>query len=191
MASTDDPWLTKLHAEWVGKVLYDDGYFRVVDILYVYSKGNNRHPCWEATSEPVYLHNGEFAVHDRNATIASDGTRITLKSSLVGFAHAEYSNGDEEDPVCLPFAAECYDRFLQRQARKARSHAMPTSPNAPQSAAPIGTAPPPSAASTSSAPLPTKKTSKDVLPLHVPVNAVAWSNYKRKGTVNEVPSRGG
>ncbi len=86
----------------------------------------------------------------------------------MGFALAEYSNGDNEDPVCLPFAAECYDRFLQCQARKARSDAMPTSLNAPPSAAPTGTAPPPSAApngtapspspaSTSSAPLPTKK----------------------------------
>ena len=124
LASSDDPWLTKLHAEWVGKVLYDGGYFRVVDILYVHNKGNNRYPCWEATSEPVHLHNGEFVVHDRNVTLASNGTRVTLKSSLVGFALAEYSNGDKEDPVCLPFAAECHARFLQRQARQA---AVPTS----------------------------------------------------------------
>ncbi len=114
LASTDEPWLTKLHAEWVGKVLYDGGYYRVVDILYVHNKGNNRYPCWEATSEPVYLHNGEFVVHDRNVTLASNGTRVTLKSSLVGFALAEYSNGDKEEPVCLPFAAERHARFLQR-----------------------------------------------------------------------------
>jgi hypothetical protein len=45
--------------------------------------------------------------------------RVVLKSSLVGFALAEYSNGDEVDPVPLPHAAECHGRFLQRQARQA------------------------------------------------------------------------
>jgi hypothetical protein len=124
MSPIDNPWLTQLHAEWVGKILYDGGYFRVVDILYVPNKGDNRYPCWEATSQPVFLHNEEYVVHDRNFTLASDGTRITLKSSLVGFAFAEYSNGDDADPVSLPFASECHACFLQQQARQA---AVPTS----------------------------------------------------------------
>ena len=40
---------------------------------------------------------------------------------MVGFALAEYSNGDDADPVRLTFADESRARFLQRQAREAAS----------------------------------------------------------------------
>ncbi len=89
MSPTDNPWLTKLHAEWVGKILYNGGYFRVVDVKFVPNKNNNRYPCWEATTEPVCRENGNFIVHDRNLTTGPDGLRVVLKSSLVGFALAE------------------------------------------------------------------------------------------------------
>ena len=32
MALTDNPWLSTLEAAWVGKILYDGGYFRVVKV---------------------------------------------------------------------------------------------------------------------------------------------------------------
>ena len=89
------------------------------------NKGNNRYPCWEATSEPVYLNNGDYVVHDRHVTVGPNGTRLTKKSSLTGFALAEYSNGDHADPVSLPFPKECHDRFLQRHARNT---AVPPAP---------------------------------------------------------------
>ena len=82
------------------------------------NKGNNRYPCWEATSEPVYLNNGDYVVHDRHVTVGPNGTRLTKKSSLTGFTLAEYSNGDHADPVALPFPKECHDCYLQRHARK-------------------------------------------------------------------------
>ncbi len=82
------------------------------------NKGNTRYLCWEATSEPVFLNSGEYVVHDRHVTVGPNGTRLTKKSSLTGFALAEYSNGDNADPVTLPFAKECHDRFLQRHARQ-------------------------------------------------------------------------
>ena len=104
MSPTDNPWLSKLQAEWLGKILYDGGYYRIIAIQYVPNTGNTRYPCWEATSEPVYEDNGEYIVHKRHVAIAEDGSRITLKSSLVGFALAEYSNGDTADPVGLPYA---------------------------------------------------------------------------------------
>ena len=66
MAPTDNPWLTSLQAAWVGKILYDGGYFRIVQVQYVPNQGNNRYPCWEATSEPVYYNNGQYVVHDRH-----------------------------------------------------------------------------------------------------------------------------
>jgi hypothetical protein len=119
MSPTDNPWFTKLQAEWVGKILYDGGHFCVVHIKFVPNKNNNRYPCWEATTEPVFLENGEYTVHNRHVTTGQDGTRVVLKSSLVGFALAEYSNGDDVDPVPLPHAPECHARFLQRQARQA------------------------------------------------------------------------
>ncbi len=93
MSPTDNPFLTKLHAEWLGKILYDGGYYRVVAIQYVPNTGNTRYPYWEATTEPVYKENGEYIMHKRYVTIAKDGSTITLKSSLVGFALAKYSNG--------------------------------------------------------------------------------------------------
>jgi hypothetical protein len=42
---------------------------------------------------------------------------------MVGFALAEYSNGDDVDPVRLPFAEECVSRCIQRQAREASATA--------------------------------------------------------------------
>ena len=123
MAPTDNPWLTSLQAEWVGKILYDGGYFRVVQVQYVPNKGNTRYPCWEATSEPVYYHNGAYVVHDRNVSVGQNGHRVTLKSSLVGFALAEYSKGGDADPVVLPHAANCHAAFLKRKTAK------PAAPN--------------------------------------------------------------
>jgi hypothetical protein len=127
MAPTDNPWLTSLQAEWVGKILYDGGYFRVVQVQYVPNQCNNRYPCWEATSEPVYFNNGQYVVHDRNVSVGQNGRRVTLKSSLVGFALAEYSKGGDVDPVVLPHADECLAAFLKRKAPK---------PAAPNSTAP-------------------------------------------------------
>ena len=127
MAPTDNPWLTSLQAAWVGKILYDGGYFRVLNVQYVPNKNNNRYPCWEVTTEPVYLLNGDYIVHDRNVSVSQNGRRITLKSSLVGFALAEYSKGGDADPVVLPHAAKCHAAFLKRIS--------------PKSAAPNSTAP--------------------------------------------------
>jgi hypothetical protein len=123
-APTDNPWLTKLHAEYVGKILYDNGYFCVFDVLYVANKGSKtRYPCWEATTEPGYIEDGQFCVDERHLTTGTDGKKIVLKSSMVGFALAEYSNGDDVDPVRLPFADECLSRCIQRQAREASATA--------------------------------------------------------------------
>jgi hypothetical protein len=119
-APTDNPWLTNLHREYVGKILYGDGYFRVFDVLYVANKGSKtRYPCWEATTEPGYFEDGLFIVDERHLTTGTDGKKILLKSSMVGFALAEYSNGDDVDPVRLPFAEECLSRCIQRLARAA------------------------------------------------------------------------
>jgi hypothetical protein len=69
--------------------------------------------------EPGYLEDGLFFVDERHLTTGTDGKKILLKSSMVGFALAEYSNGDDVDPVRLPFAEECLSRCIQRQARDA------------------------------------------------------------------------
>jgi hypothetical protein len=103
----DNPWLTKLQDTYLGKLLYDGGYYRVIAIQYVPNKHSNQYPCWEATTEPVYKDNGAFVVHHRHMSIGEDGSRNVLKSSLVGFALAEYTNGDNAEPVPLTFADEC------------------------------------------------------------------------------------
>jgi hypothetical protein len=109
------------------QILYDNGYFRVFDVLYVANKGSKtRYPCWEATTEPGYLEDGQFFVDEKHLTTGADGKKILLKSSMVGFALAEYSNGDDVDPVRLPFANECLSRCLQRQARAASAAAKDT-----------------------------------------------------------------
>jgi hypothetical protein len=130
-APEDNPWLAQLYKEYVGKILYDNGYFRIFDVLYVPNKGSKtRYPCWEATTEPGFLEDGHFVVDERHRTTCADGKSIVLKSSMVGFALAEYSNGDDVDPVRLTFADECHSRFLQRQARVASASASVSS-NAP------------------------------------------------------------
>ncbi len=41
-----DPWLLRLHREYVGKNLYDNGYFRVFAVSYVPNKGSKtRYSC--------------------------------------------------------------------------------------------------------------------------------------------------
>jgi hypothetical protein len=112
-APEDNPWLAQLHQAYVGKILYDNGYFRVFDALYVPNTGSKTpYPCWEATTEPGFIEDGQFIVDERHLTSGADGKKILLKSSMVGFALAEYSKGDEVDPVRLTFANECHSRFL-------------------------------------------------------------------------------
>jgi hypothetical protein len=114
----DNPWLAKFQSEYLNKILWDGGYYRVFAVQYVPNKNTNRYPCWEATTEPVFMDDhGEFVVHDRHVSVGNDGTRTLLKSSMVGFALAEYSNGDDADPVRLTFADTCIAKFLTRQAR--------------------------------------------------------------------------
>jgi hypothetical protein len=48
----DNPWYARLHQEYMGKIMYDRGCFRVISIQYVPNKGKNIFPCWEATTEP-------------------------------------------------------------------------------------------------------------------------------------------
>ena len=121
MASpVDNPIYNKLVQEYKGKILYDGGYFRVFAIQFVPNKGTNRYPCWEATTEPVYkLNDAEWVVHERHLVLTENGTRFLHKSAMVGFALAEYSLGDDVDPVRLAFADECHDKFLKREARLA------------------------------------------------------------------------
>ena len=120
VAPKDNPWFATLTEEYLGKTLYDGGYFRVFAIQFVPNKGRNVFPCWEATTEPVYKdQDGEWVVHNRHLVVMEDGSRKLLKSAMEGFALAEYSNGDDVDPVRLPFADTCHAKFLEREARAA------------------------------------------------------------------------
>jgi hypothetical protein len=104
----------------MGKILYDRGYYRVISIQYVPNKGRNVFPCWEATTEPVSKNaNGEYVVPSKHLVATNDGSKKLLKSAEDGFALAEYSNGDEVDPVRLPFADQCLAKHLEREARLA------------------------------------------------------------------------
>ncbi len=61
---------------------------------YVPNKTSNRYPFWEATTEPVYeAEDDNFLVHERHFAVGPEGSRTLLKSSMVEFALAEYSNG--------------------------------------------------------------------------------------------------
>jgi hypothetical protein len=46
-------------------------------------------------------------------------TYVSLSSFQVGFALAEYANGEDVDPVKLPFADQCLAKHLLREARQA------------------------------------------------------------------------
>jgi hypothetical protein len=131
----DNPWYISLMETYLSKILWDGGYFRVVAVQYVPNKGKNVFPCWEATTEPVFKgDDGNFIVHDRHLVTMEDGTKKLLKSAEVGFALAEYSHGDDAEPVKLTFADECHAKFLQREASLAsrpvthRGRRQPTLP---------------------------------------------------------------
>jgi hypothetical protein len=79
--------------------------------------------------EPGYLEGRHFVMDDQHLTTGADGKKILLKSSMVGFALAEHSNGDDVGPVRLPFANECLARCLQRQARAASASATTNPPS--------------------------------------------------------------
>jgi hypothetical protein len=82
----DNPLYDELYKAWMGKILYDGGYYRVVAIKFVPNKGENVYPCWEATTEPVYKNAaGHYVVHDRHLVTASDGTKKLLKASKVTY----------------------------------------------------------------------------------------------------------
>ena len=120
----DNPWYDRLHREYMGKIMYDRGCYRVISIQYVPNKGRNVFPCWEATTEPVYKDaNGEYVVPRKHLVATCEGSTKLLKSAEVGFALAEYSNGDEVDPVTLPFADQCIAKHLEREARLASKSA--------------------------------------------------------------------
>jgi hypothetical protein len=91
----DNPWYTRLHQEYMGKILYDRGCFRVISIQYVANKGKNVFPCWEATTEPVSKNvEGEYVVLPKNLVATSDGSKKLLKSAEVIHQHP-YSNPNE------------------------------------------------------------------------------------------------
>lgn len=114
----DNPWYTRLMEEYLGKIVWDGGYFRVFAIQYNANKGRNVFPCWEATTEPVYKDDdGTFLVHHRHQATMEDGSTKLLKSAEVGFALAEYSLGDDAEPVKLTYVDQCHAKFLQREAR--------------------------------------------------------------------------
>ena len=66
---------------------------------------------------------GQFVVHSRHLLQSADGPPKLLKSAEVGFALAEYSDGDDVDPVRLNYADQCHAKFLQREARQASAFA--------------------------------------------------------------------
>ncbi len=64
-------------------------------------------------------------------SIGEDGSLNVLKSSLIGFALlAEYSNGDNAEPVPLTFADECIAKAKRLQARPAAALARPAATSA-------------------------------------------------------------
>ena len=84
----DNPWYARLHQEYMGKILYDRGCYRVISIQYVANKGKNVFPCWEATTEPVSKNaEGEYVVLPKYLVDTSDGSKKLLKSAEVIVQH--------------------------------------------------------------------------------------------------------
>ncbi len=81
---------------------------------------------------------GQIVVHPRHLLPSEDGSPNLLKSAEVGFALAEYSNGDNVDPVRLPYADQCHTKFLQREARQASASASTKKRRTPATASAQG-----------------------------------------------------
>jgi hypothetical protein len=115
----ENPWYSLLTQEYLGKILWDGGFFRIFAIQFNANKGRNVFPCWEATTEPVFKDDGgSYIVHPRHLVTMDDGSTKLLKSAEVGFALAEYSLGDDAERVKLTFADQCHAKFLQRDAHQ-------------------------------------------------------------------------
>jgi hypothetical protein len=70
--SKENPLYDQIHKAYMGKILYDGGYYRVISIQFVPNKGKNVYPCWEAMTEPVYKNDaGHYVVHDRSSPTSS------------------------------------------------------------------------------------------------------------------------
>ncbi len=125
-------------------------------------------------------------VHPRHLAQSADGTPKLLKSAEVGFALAEYSNGDDVDPVRLDYADQCHAKFLQRQARLANAPARKRTQPASKATQPA-TASPRKRRQTATAqaalPAPATRNLRSKRNRH--------STQHTTGTINEVPSPGG
>ncbi len=101
----ENPWHSLLAQGYLAKILWDGGFYRVFDIQFNANKGRNVFPCWEATTEPVCKDDdGIFIVHPRHLGTMDDGSTKLLKSAEVDFALAEYSHGEDVEPVKLTYA---------------------------------------------------------------------------------------
>jgi hypothetical protein len=109
-ASTDEPMYVELHGKYIGAILFDfeirssSKLFRIVAIQFVRSYTTSRFDCWEATStcEPVYRNfaTGHFIVP---MVAKVDGSNVTMKHALQGYALAEYPAGTDGPTTYLPW----------------------------------------------------------------------------------------
>ena len=115
-APTDDPMYVELHGKYIGAILFDhetrssSKLFRIVAIQFVRSYTSSRFDCWEATCEPVYRNSatGHFIV-PLDAKV--DGSNVTMKHALQGYALAEYPAGPDGPTTYLPWVDQYIDHF--------------------------------------------------------------------------------
>jgi hypothetical protein len=115
-APIDDPVYVELHGKYYYAILYDFEtraslkLFRIVAIQFVRSYTAARFDCWEATCEPVFRNSatGQYTV-PQEAKV--EGSTVTLKQSLQGYALAEYPAGTNEPPTYLPWVDEYIQHF--------------------------------------------------------------------------------
>jgi beta-phosphoglucomutase-like phosphatase (HAD superfamily) len=120
----DDPWLSFLTREYVGKIcfLHDIAerhkLYRVCNIAY-WTSTKTRYANWEATLEPIHMAtSGEYYVADDDVVVGPKGIRITKSKVLLGYIVAQYIDGDDEEPT----RTECVDLYVENALEKLKAY---------------------------------------------------------------------
>jgi hypothetical protein len=120
----DDPWLSFLTREYVGKIcfLHDIAerhkLYRVCNIAY-WTSTKTRYANWEATLEPIHMTtSGEYYVADDDVVVGPKGIRITKSKVLLGYIVAQYIDGDDEEPT----RTECVDLYVENALEKLKAY---------------------------------------------------------------------
>jgi gas vesicle protein len=130
VAQCDDPWLIDLEREYIGQLCFLNDIslrhklYRICKIAY-WPSTSTRYASWEATMEPVYLHeDGSLFMREEDVVRCSNGRLMTKARAYLVYILAEYIDGDEAEPT----RSDCVDRYIMNSLQKHEAFVRKTRP---------------------------------------------------------------